>query len=454
MTKIKIDTFYKRLNEFRERNKRKRAAKGLYDKFDLAPPSLKQAKVFTWWHKKSPMKDKIGIICDGAIRSGKTVAVAFSFVLWAMNTFAHQNLGLAGKTVGSFRRNVVKDLKKMCKREGYKVRDKRVENLLEISKGEVTNFFYIFGGRDESSQDLIQGITLAGLFLDEVVLMPRSFVDQATGRCSVDGSKFWFTCNPNSPHHWFKEDFINKRDELGYLYLHFTMDDNPTLTEEIKDRYKKMYVGVFYKRFILGLWVTAEGLIYNMFDEDLHKIDDPPGVHECDKIFLTCDYGDNANVILLVGRKGGVYYILDEFYYSGAKEGISMTDTQLADQVELMLEKHKITIRPTFILDTNAVSFKTELTNRRKVFVKSPKKNDVIDGIRQVQTHIYKGLIKVASWCKETLKEFSVYGWNKKKAAVGIDEPIKEHDHAMDCIRYLIATLTAPIEAITGVARA
>lgn len=159
--------------------------------FRFQPFSQKQKQVLTWWLSDSPVKDYDGIIADGAIRSGKTVCMSLSFVFWAMKSFNGQNFAMCGKTIGSFRRNVLFWLKLMLRSRGYSVTDHRADNLVEISRGQVTNYFYIFGGKDERSQDLIQGITLAGLFCDEVALMPESFVNQATGRCSVTGSKYW-----------------------------------------------------------------------------------------------------------------------------------------------------------------------------------------------------------------------------------------------------------------------
>lgn len=144
--------------------------------FNFTYPTIKQRKVFTWWHNKSFIKDKIGIICDGSIRSGKTLSVSTSFIRWSMASFNNKNFALCGKTIGTFRRNIIKDLKSVAKSEGYKIKDKRAENCLVISKDHITNYYYIFGGKDESSQDLIQGITLAGAYLDEVVLMPRSML--------------------------------------------------------------------------------------------------------------------------------------------------------------------------------------------------------------------------------------------------------------------------------------
>ena len=233
--------------------------------FKFKPFSKKQKQILTWWLPESGVADKDGIIADGAIRSGKTVSMALSFVMWAMNEFHDENFAMCGKTIGSFRRNVLSVLKLMLRSQGYKYKDKRADNLLEVRKNGVTNYFYLFGGKDERSQDLIQGITLAGLFCDEVALMPESFVNQATGRCSVEGSKFWFNCNPGAPAHWFNQKWIKKREKNNLLYLHFTMDDNLSLSEEIKERYRNMYSGVFFKRFILGLWVAADGVIYGQF---------------------------------------------------------------------------------------------------------------------------------------------------------------------------------------------
>ena len=183
--------------------------------FHFQPFSRKQRQVLNWWTEESPVKDCDGIIADGAIRSGKTVSMSLSFVLWAMSSFQGQNFAMCGKTIGSFRRNVLFWLKLMLKSRGYRVSDHRADNLVIISKGDVENYFYIFGGKDERSQDLIQGITLAGVFFDEVALMPESFVNQATGRCSVDGSKFWFNCNPDGPYHWFKQNWIDR--SVGYI---------------------------------------------------------------------------------------------------------------------------------------------------------------------------------------------------------------------------------------------
>src|SRR5699024_560504 len=213
--------------------------------FKFKPFSKKQLKVLNWWADGSPHKDKDGIIADGSVRAGKTVAMSLSYVMWAMETFDDESMGMAGKTIGSFRRNVIRPLKRMLNSRGYKVKDHRADNMLSITYKGITNYFFIFGGKDEGSQDLIQGVTLAGMFFDEVALMPQSFVNQATARCSVDGSKLWFNCNPEGPYHWFKLEYLDQLEEKNMIHLHFTMDDNLSLTERVKERYKRMYSGIF-----------------------------------------------------------------------------------------------------------------------------------------------------------------------------------------------------------------
>lgn len=239
--------------------------------FRFKPFSKKQKRILTWWLPESPVHGKNGIIADGAIRSGKTVSMALSFVMWAMESFNGENFGMAGKTIGAFRRNVLKPLKLMLLARGYRFKDHRADNLLEISRNGVTNSFFIFGGKDERSQDLVQGITLAGFFFDEVALMPESFVNQATARCSVEGSKWWFNCNPDRPKHWFKINWIDKAEEKELIYIHFVMDDNLSLSEAIKERYRRQFVGVFFKRFIQGLWIGAEGLVHPQFADEPAK---------------------------------------------------------------------------------------------------------------------------------------------------------------------------------------
>ena len=408
--------------------------------FKFQPFSLKQKKVLTWWCDTSPVKDKDGIIADGAIRSGKTVCMSLSFIMWAMQRFKGQNFAMCGKTIGSFRRNVLFWLKLMLKSRGYRVVDHRSDNLVEISRGKVTNYFYIFGGKDERSQDLIQGITLAGVFFDEVALMPESFVNQATGRCSVDGSKYWFNCNPDGPYHWFKTNWIDEAKKKNLIVLHFTMEDNLSLSEQIKARYRSMYSGVFYKRYILGLWAMAEGIIYDMFDIDRHvkKVVDFARLLIDGGRYVSIDYGTQNAMVFLLWNKGidKKWYCTREYYYSGRDKGKQKADSQYADDLEKWLEGTPV---KAIIVDPSAASFITELNNRGYKTMKAD--NDVEDGIRLVSTLLNTEKIAFSHSCINTIKEFASYIWDPKAADRGEDKPIKQHDHAMDAVRYFCYTI-------------
>lgn len=412
--------------------------------FKFKPFSRKQRKVLNWWCENSPVKDKEGIIADGAIRSGKTLCMSLSYVMWAMSNFNGQNFGMCGKTIGAFRRNVLFWLKLMLRSRGYRVTDHRNDNLFIVTRGDVVNYFYIFGGKDERSQDLIQGITLAGCFFDEVALMPESFVNQATGRCSVDGSKYWFNCNPDGPYHWFKINWIDKRKEKRLLYLHFTMDDNMSLSERIKERYRSLYSGVFYKRYILGLWVVAEGIIYDMFSEKCHIVESLKGL-VFDKYYVSCDYGtQNATVFLLWGKeRSGKWICMREYYYSGRDKGRQKTDTEYADDLASWLDG----IEPLkIVIDPSAASFIAEL-KKRGYFIKKAK-NDVLDGIRFVASLLKQNKIGIYRECENTILEFNSYMWDSKAAERGEDKPLKVRDHAMDALRYFCYTIIRKVNGI------
>lgn len=215
--------------------------------------SPKQKLALSWWGIPKYRK-KDAVICDGAVRSGKTLCMSMGFVSWAMSSFSGNSFALCGKTVSSLRRNLVEPLAGLLGAMGFNYIEKVSKNYIDISLYGRKNRFYLFGGRDESSAALIQGMTLSGILMDEVALMPRSFVEQAMARCSVSGSKMWFNCNPDNPYHWFYREWIKKSEEKNALYIHFTMKDNPSLSGEIRKRYEKLYSGVFYDRFILGKW--------------------------------------------------------------------------------------------------------------------------------------------------------------------------------------------------------
>lgn len=442
--KNNFESIDKRISALKKRVRIMKNATKLRKKFQngfvFKPFSVKQKKVLTWWCKDSPEKDKDGIIADGAIRSGKTLCMSLSYVLWAMSSFKQQNFGMAGKTIGSFRRNVLFWLKLMLRSRGYAVVDHRSDNMLEIKKGDTINFFYIFGGKDERSQDLIQGITLAGMFFDEVALMPESFVNQATGRCSVDGSKYWFNCNPDSPSHWFKVNWIDKSDEKHVIYLHFTMDDNLSLSEKIKNRYKAMYSGVFYNRFILGLWVIAEGLVYGMFDPEKHIFYGEVKYDSRSLYYLSIDYGtmNPFAVGLMELREDGCVRMLRESHYSGREEGIAQDNEYYYTMIQDIAKDFPI---DSIIIDPSAAGMKATIRKYGE-FTTRDGNNDVLNGIQEVTKYLNLEMFQIHESCVETRKEFGSYAWDEKASLkLGEDKVIKEYDHHMDLIRYFIYTM-------------
>lgn len=399
------------------------------------PFSRKQLKVLSWW-KVDGIKDKYdAVIADGSVRSGKTVSMSISFVFWAMATFTDCNFALCGKTVRSCRRNVIKPLINMLKHR-YDIKDKRSENLLTISKDGKSNTFYIFGGKDESSQDLIQGVTLAGVLLDEVALMPRSFVEQALARCSIEGARFWFNCNPDNPNHWFYREWVLKAPEKHALRLKFLMDDNLSLSDKVKQRYYSLYQGTFYRRFILGEWVIAEGLVYQDYNDHIKdKLWDGNPDELVGRWYISMDYGTiNPCSMGLWCVTDNEAIRVDEYYYNSRKEGYQRTDEEHYAELDKLAGDRYI---ERVIIDPSAASFKATIKRHGKFFVKSAK-NDVINGIRTTSQMLTDGRIKIGVKCKASQEEFGMYRWDDKAE---VDKVVKENDHAMDDIRYFAYTV-------------
>lgn len=405
--------------------------------FRFTPFSHKQKVVLEWWMPGSPYADKDGIICDGSIRSGKTTVMSLSFIMWAMETFDGQNFAMCGKTIQSLRRNVIGQLKMMLLSRGYRVEEHRSENYMVIRMGAKENTFYLFGGKDEGSQDLIQGITLAGVFFDEVALMPESFVNQATGRCSVDGSKYWFNCNPESPSHYIKTEWIDKITEKNMIRVHFTMRDNPSLSQKVIERYERMYKGVFYDRFIRGLWVIAEGLVYGMFDKEKNIFHGEYTYSPQSSYYLSIDYGtmNPFAVGLMELQNSGRVRMLREGHYSGREKGVTIDNEAYYKMIQEVAGDFPIT---SIVIDPSAAAMKATIRKYGE-YTCTDGNNDVLNGIQEVTKYLNLGMLQIHESCTETQKEFGAYAWDEK--AVGEDRVIKEYDHHMDLIRYFIYTV-------------
>ena len=364
--------------------------------------SKRQKLAMIWWQQPK-FRDRDAIICDGSIRSGKTVSMTVGFFLWSMASFKNQKFAICGKTIESLRRNVILSLRDWIP-DDLHISEKRAENKIIVSDGcGNENTYFLFGGRDESSYMLVQGITLAGALLDEVALMPQSFVEQVCARCSVYGSKLWFNCNPGGPEHWFNKTWIQRAKELNALHIHFTMADNLSLAKEIRERYERMYVGVFYRRYILGEWCLAEGLIYP-FDKDVHVIKElPEKIKRGGTWYISCDYGT------LNPFSAGLWWVSEgqairvaEYYYSGRGNSAMKTDEEYYVELEKLAGDREIR---SVIVDPSAASFIATIRQHGRFSVRKAR-NEVLPGIRLTAAMLKAGVIKIHTSCTDAIREF------------------------------------------------
>ncbi|MBQ8881162.1 MAG: PBSX family phage terminase large subunit [Oscillospiraceae bacterium] len=392
--------------------------------------SKRQLLAMTWWNRPG-LQNRDGILCDGAIRSGKTLSMVTGFFLWSMASFNGCCFGLCGRTIGTLRRNIIGNLPEWLG-SALQVRENRSENKLVVTdRAGKSNTYYLFGGQDESAYKVIQGITLAGVLLDEAALMPRSFVEQACARCSVRGSKLWFNCNPEGPEHWLYREWIQKAREKNLLHLHFTMDDNPGLDPAIRARYEAMYTGVFYRRYVLGQWCMAEGLVYD-FQAERHITRDIP---EQGRYYISVDYGTRNPF------SAGLWCVTDgravrirEFYHSGRDSGKMLTDEEYYRELESLAGEKPVEY---VVVDPSAASLIATIRAHGRFSVRKAK-NDVLSGIRLVAGMLREGCLQFAPGCKDAIREFSLYRWEEDGQT---DRVRKENDHAMDDIRYFCATV-------------
>lgn len=391
------------------------------------------------WAHLTKFQNRKAIICDGSVRSGKTVSMILGFVHWAMRFFDGKNFGICGKTISSTERNIILPLLNMPDiTDYYSLQYIRGENKrIIIRSGSHTNTFFIFGGKDESSYTLVQGITLSGVLFDEVALMPKSFVDQAVARTlSEPEARYWFNCNPESAEHWFYKEWICNTRQKKALHLHFTMQDNPILSpEQIADA-ERLYTGVFYNRYIKGLWCVAEGLIYPMFDKAVH-VTHHPELQPGGDYYISCDYGT------LNPTSAGLWYLqpdghairLREYYYDGRKAKTPRTDEEHYAALEQLAGDVAGKVRAV-IVDPSAASF-IECIRRHGLFRVWQADNSVLNGIRDTSSLLQMQYLHICDNCTDIIREFSLYRWDESATE---DRPIKENDHAMDDMRYFVRT--------------
>jgi PBSX family phage terminase large subunit len=401
--------------------------------FKFQPFSVKQKKLLSWWTSKSPYNDYDMVIADGAVRSGKTVAEIDSFMMWSLSTFEDESFILAARSMGALKRNVLLPMFKILTAKEIPYIYHRSAEDPHVQVG--TNRYYLFGANNEKSQDTLAGLTAAGAYADEIALFPKSFVDQMIARCSIDGAKVFANCNPQGPYHWFKLDYIDKAEEKRILYLHFTMDDNLSLSQRVKERYRRMFSGVFFRRYILGLWVMAEGVIFDMFT-DKHKVETVDRAYT--DYYVSCDYGtQNPMTYGLWGKFQGKWYKVKEYHYSGRDTGKQKDNEEYYKDLDRFIGDIQVN---GVIVDPSAASFIATIRKHGKFRIVKAK-NDVITGIQNMATALSQNMIAYNDCCTETFREFFSYIWDPRAADRGEDAPLKLNDHHMDGDRYFINTI-------------
>jgi len=394
--------------------------------------SRQQLRVLNWWWPDGPDACYNAVVCDGAVRSGKTLCMYLSFLAWMSFYFSGAAFALCGRSVGSVRRNIVAPYAPLLRDFGFGCRENIGENRMDVTFGGVTNRLYLFGGNNAGSAGWIQGMTLAGALFDEVALMPRDFVEQAIARCSPERARLWFNCNPEYPQHWFHREWVQRAGAKNALYLHFTMEDNPSLSEVVKARYRGMYSGAFYRRFIEGEWCAAQGLVYPMFSPERHVVSGLP--ERFGRYAVSCDYGTvNPSSFGLWGQNGDTWTRLREYYWDSRQQGQQRTDEEHYRALEQLAGGLPIAF---VACDPSAASF-MECIRRHGRYIAIPARNDVLAGIRTVADALLAGRLKFHASCADCIREFGLYCWEE---ADGRDAPRKENDHAMDDVRYFAAT--------------
>lgn len=383
--------------------------------------SKKQAEILKFIYS-----DDYAIVCDGAVRSGKTISMILAFVIWSMDFFDKMNFGICGKTIQATERNVIKELEKIEGLSHYRMTYNQKDKMLTIKCGNKENYYYVFGGKDESSYSVVQGITLGGVFFDEVALQPKSFVEQAIARTlSIENAKLWFNCNPENPDHWFKKEWIDENKDKVKV-LHFLMEDNPIMTKDKIEKAEKMYNGVFYDRYIKGLWCRAEGLIYQYFadnkekfyckKEDLEK--DKDGKYVFSHINIGLDWGGNGSrhALQLTGiNKTDLYFLKSKCIDA---KGVTPDDMykQMVEFIEeCLLEFGRI---DCIYADSAEQTLINGLRARVRIPVKNAIKGEIINRIRATNIMMSIGKLHILKDnCQDLISFFlnAVYDEKKQK---------------------------------------
>ena len=367
-------------------------------------------------------------VWEGAVRSGKSFA---SIIRWLK--FIRQGppgrLILCGRSEKTIKRNILVPIMDLV---GPDLVYKR-------AIGEATLWgrtMDIVGANDDRAELKIRGGTYVGALVDEITVLPQTFVKMLLSRLSVENAQMFATTNPDSPYHWFKKMLDDPK--LDLVSFKFNLEDNPSLSESYKENLKNEYSGLWYQRFIEGAWVLAEGTVYDFFDEELHVIDRKPGM--ASGYIVGVDYGTtNPCVFSIIGYNFSLspnIWLEAEYYYDSRRENRQKTDSEYAQDFLKFIYPYNI---EAIYIDPSAASFKLELS-RVGVYNITDAKNDVLNGIRYQAQLLSNGTYKILRDCPRAIEEYGSYCWDSKAAQRGVDQPIKEHDHSLDSQRYALFT--------------
>ena len=378
---------------------------------------------------------------SGAVRSGKTIAVDFRI----LKAFGESKKGLPpdaidmliGKTVSSLKRNVLNPLIDLVGSDNAKYYANKMEFHL------FDNIVHVVGANDERSENKIRGATIRKVLGDEVTLWPETFFAMLDTRLSLPQSQAFLTTNPGSPKHYLKTNYIDRREDLDMKYYHFRLSDNKALDPKVVAALKNNFTGTWYKRFIEGLWVAAEGAVYDFFDDREHCIIRHP---KADYYVVGCDFGiSNPTVFLLCGVNRHTFprvWVEQEYYFDSKKAQRQKTTGDLAEDFQDFCEEYlgeywRHEMR-TVYMDPSAEALQVEFEKAGIPVTEAV--NDVIPGISTTSIMIKNGHAAIMDHCKNLQEEMYGYAWDKKAQERGLDEPIKVADHGPDALRYVLQT--------------
>jgi PBSX family phage terminase large subunit len=370
-------------------------------------------------------------IFTGAVRSGKSFVALLRFIKYIRDGDIKGDLLIVGKSMQTIKRNIISPLQDLV---GNKCRYK-------IGLGEIQLFgrrIHVVSGNDERSEGKLRGSEFAGALVDEATILPESFFQMMLSRLSIEGAQCFVTTNPDNPNHWLKKNFIDRSDEIGCKVFSFQLQDNPSLSESYKQALRQEFTGLWYKRFVEGLWVSGEGSVFSFFDPDVHVIDYP--ISQANKYFIGCDYGiSNPTSYILVGYNSSAspsMWVEKEYCFDSRKQMYQKSDYELVEDYKQFIEGLYI---DKIFVDPSASSLKQEF-RRQGVYNVYDANNDVLDGIQTLSQVIMNGTLKICSNCEVLIKEISGYTWDPRASINGIDKPIKRGDHQLDGLRYIIHT--------------